>query len=86
LTTYINNFSITSAQAAWFKLKQTLVSSTTTVTNWVFDHPKYSLPINAEQSFRVTLSWRGGLPTALATNWIVEVHLLGILVGFIDRL
>jgi hypothetical protein len=24
--------------------------------------------------------------TALATNWIVEVHLLGILVGFIDRL
>jgi hypothetical protein len=35
LTTYINNFSITSAQAAWFKLKQTLVSSTTTATNWV---------------------------------------------------
>ena len=61
-------------------------SSSAVRDHWVFDHPKYSLPINAEQSFRVTLSWRGGLPTALTTNWIVEVHLLGILVGFIDRL
>ena len=34
MTTYINNFSVTSAQAAWFKVKQTLVSSTTTATNW----------------------------------------------------
>jgi hypothetical protein len=35
LTTYINNFSVTSAQSAWFKVKQTLVSSTTTAINWV---------------------------------------------------
>lgn len=35
MTCYVNNFSVTSAQAAWYKFKTTITSSTTTATNWV---------------------------------------------------